>query len=919
MRSPGLIGRAELIAEVTTALPEVNVLLHGPAGVGRSVVLDAVEAGLTEGWRVLRISPTEPEIAVPYLGVAELIDSLPAEAVASVAEPQRLAMERAVARRRAEAPVDPLAVRLGVLAALRDLAVRCPVLIMLDDAQWLDAESHQVLGFVIRRITTERVRVLVAERVEEAQPILAGGLCGPDARIIDVPPLGARDITEILRDRVGADAISQQTAIGIHELSGGNPFFAVEIGKAVARGNPPSPGGLLPIPTTLRAVVSARLSALSRRARQTLQFASALRAPTSTLLLRGGRDQSIADLAEASWLGFARLEGDGTLRFTHPLLPAVLYAETDPTERAHIHAGWAELVADPVERARHRAGAALGADEALAVTLLAAAETAEERGVPGQAAELAVLAVRHTPVNQSGDIVRRRLRAAGYAMRAGRHELVRALGRAVVADPEATRAHRVAAYNLLLDAAGYSPSAAEFGRAALALASGSPELESSIRQRLALYESFRGRFSEAVEQARRASEIAVDDRARSSALVSLALYQSAIGDRAALNSLRTALALNVALESTNLPLWARSRFAFFDDELDDAASMAMELIELAERRGEVSGIGYLGWGLVEPLVNAGQCRLALERSARGLHAAGEIFGNISPALYAAALAEVTGGSVAEALRLARRGMAICRRDGSLPFLARQLWIVGLARLVGGDPEGAVEPLSEVRELELSMGMVDPAVLRYHADLAEALIAAGELDRAQAVISQAREAAVAFDRRGVAAAVTRAEGLLQLARGHGAQALDTLRESITVFDELRQPIGKARGIVALGVAHRRARRRGAARDCLAHAHRIFTEYGAAPWAARVRDELDRGGDSGPASDGDLPELTALEQRICQLVGRGATNREVSGRLNVSVKTIEGALTRIYRKFGVRSRTELAAKLPGATFAPPMGGR
>ena len=139
--------------------------------------------------------------------------------------------------------------------------------------------------------------------------MLTAGLCGPDARVIDVPPLGVREVIEILRDRVGPDAISQQTAIGIFELAGGNPFFVVEIGRAVALGKPPSPGGLLPIPTTLRAVVCARLSALSPRGRETLLYASALRRPTSTLLLRGGRDQVIVDLAESSWLGLTRLEG----------------------------------------------------------------------------------------------------------------------------------------------------------------------------------------------------------------------------------------------------------------------------------------------------------------------------------------------------------------------------------------------------------------------------------------------------------------------------------------------------------------------------------------------------------------------------------------------------------------------------------
>jgi len=306
-------------------------------------------------------------------------------------------------------------------------------------------------------------------------------------------------------------------------------------------------------------------------------------------------------------------------------------------------------------------------------------------------------------------------------------------------------------------------------------------------------------------------------------------------------------------------------------------------------------------------VRAGHCREALltaDRCARPLAEAGV---PAAPALYAAALAATVGGTAEEARRLAGQAVRASEADGDRLFLLRALAVLGQAELLGGDPRGAaaaVEALQRVRELGKAMSAADPPLLHWYADLAEALVVLGETDEAGAVVREARARVSAATPGSVLAALERAEGLREAGLGRAKEGAARLRAAVERLRRLPLPVELVRTLIALGAVERRSRRRSSARGVLGEALETATRIGAAPLACRAREELARVDTGERAGETGGPELTPTEARIAALVGGGATNREVAAELFISVKTVEGALSRVYRKIGVRSRTALA---------------
>jgi DNA-binding CsgD family transcriptional regulator len=241
--------------------------------------------------------------------------------------------------------------------------------------------------------------------------------------------------------------------------------------------------------------------------------------------------------------------------------------------------------------------------------------------------------------------------------------------------------------------------------------------------------------------------------------------------------------------------------------------------------------------------------------------------------------------------------------------------LGQAKLRAGDARGGVETLRRIRAHESAQGVVEPSMMRWHGDLASGLVAIGELEEAEATIHGAR-AAIAHrtHNAGVTAQLNRAEALLQTERGNVDAAVDLLGAAIRRFELLGQPIEQGHTLLVLGQVERRRRRYAAARSAVTEALSIFTRIGAKPWieqANRTLSRVDGTGDVRPqrreVSQSPLAALTGTEARIAAMVREGASNREIATRMFLSVKTVEATLTRIYRKLGVRSRTQLSSKL------------
>ena len=232
------------------------------------------------------------------------------------------------------------------------------------------------------------------------------------------------------------------------------------------------------------------------------------------------------------------------------------------------------------------------------------------------------------------------------------------------------------------------------------------------------------------------------------------------------------------------------------------------------------------------------------------------------------------------------------------YLTRNLHAVGQARLRTGDVRGAAAALRRLRDLQDAQRVGDPSVLRWHEDFATALAALGDHDEAAATVEAARSAAERLGRgTGTLARLDRATAILLAERGEQDRAVALLRDTATRFTDLGQPIEYGHSLLVAAQVERRRRRYAAARSLAQAALATFTAVGASPWIAQATR----------AAEPDPAALTATEARIAALVRAGASNREIAAQMFLSVKTVEATLTRVYRKLGVRSRTQLSSRL------------
>jgi DNA-binding CsgD family transcriptional regulator len=235
------------------------------------------------------------------------------------------------------------------------------------------------------------------------------------------------------------------------------------------------------------------------------------------------------------------------------------------------------------------------------------------------------------------------------------------------------------------------------------------------------------------------------------------------------------------------------------------------------------------------------------------------------------------------------------------------WVLGFLALSRGDIREALGPLERAGRINSELGILEPAMLWFMPDLLDALLAAGELDRAEEVLAPFARRARDLDRPWAIAIAARTEAVLSAARGDTEGALTLFDVALAEHERAMDRFQHARTLLALGAVQRRARRRAAARQTLEGAIAVLDELPAPPWAAKARAELARIGGRAPSRD----ELTEAEQRIAALVAEGSSNREVAAALFLTEHTVETALTRIYRKLGVRSRTALAQRLSAKT--------
>ncbi|WP_433337581.1 AAA family ATPase [Spirillospora sp. CA-294931] len=890
-----LVGHSVLLAAAGKALGAgERVVLRGPPGVGKSAVLDRLVHDRPE--TVVRVAAARADEGLDLAVVAEILDVLPDGCLDALPEPQRAAAE--AVRRHGVGGADPLAVRFGLTGALCEAGA----LLVIDDVQWLDPASVNAVAYALRR-AGDRVGCVIAERTPLGPPIterLGGGWT-----VLDVAPLPVEEVASLL----AAHGLPRRLAGAAHLAGGGFPLWTLEAGKALAAARDAR---------RVRSLIAARLEELPAATRDVLLPMALARRPTLTLLRRAGWRN--ADVAVRPAIAAGLVTVDGTLGFTGTAIADAVIEEAGWSRRAAAHRALAEAAGDAADRVRHRALADPGPDADLARELAAAAAVARAAGDRAGAAELGLLAAEHTPGGADGATI---VSATTDAAAAGRADLVRR-GEALL-DTMGTPAERARARLAVIRTAGQSLAGhADTLARALADAGGDPALRAEVHVRLAVRANLtEGDPGQARVEAGRACELAAaaGDRALlAAALTMRARVERITGHPDAERSLADALALGPGGTGAvnDSARFLAARHALFDDRLGDARGVLLNLLPVAERTGDAEGIIDVLRGLAEVEVRSGYCAKASSYAARAMELTESAGLSPGPAWYSLAVTEAAGGDLALARRHAVDGAATSEEEQDMLFLARNLHVLGTIELLAGDVDAAVQNLGRVRELERAAGVVDPSLLRWHGDLVIALALTGRPGQARDLLDEVRPIARRLGRTGVRASLDHAEGRLCAAGGGDlAEAAATLARAAERFGSLSLPLEQGRVLLAQAQIARRRRRMAEARAFVARAYEVFNAARARPWLQLTGEAAARLEPAQLAGAPSVDVLTASEKRVAELVSRGASNREIAVALALSVKTVEATLTRIYRKRGVRSRTQLIAALhvPVTDTVPP----
>ena len=727
---------------------------------------------------------------------------------------------------------------------------------------------------------------------------------------LEVAPLSLGTVNALIQVRIGL-ALSRRALRRVYDLAGGNAFYALELGRAVQReGVAPTTAQPFPVPPDLRGLIADRLAQLPAETRAALATVAALSQPSVELLGEAGHD---AEALRPAFAAHVLEVGDGTLRFTHPLVASAAYGDVEPLSRRALHRRLAGLVADDEERARHLALAIDGPDAEVSAALERAAKHARARGASASAADLGERALNLTPPDAFTDRQRRTVAAALYCFDAGDPErAVELLDDAQdSAQAGSARAEVLAALSRLHRFGGDQPLAAALARQALAEAGPDDRVRAEAAHALAATLFYlREDLDEGVVLAGVAAEHAArakDEVLEIEALCVKGLLECLVGEP------RAAATLRAAAERAKPPTYARvlSTPAFNQGVLalwtdgPDAARLLRDSRDAVVERGDEGSApmavaqlalcDYLAGRWAQAAQGAEDAyELALQTGQRPMQ---------GYSLATRALVRASLGLERDARADAEQALALAGSRGMAASRIHAVWALGLLEL-SLDRPAEVERLAapEGKRL-LAAGVGEPGTLRFLPDEIEALVVLGREDEAEALLGWLERQARLLDRPYALAAAARCRGLLASSRGKTDVAIEAFHRALSEHTRVANPFERARTLLVLGSTQRRSMMKKVARGTIGEALAAFEDLGAVLWAGRARIELDRIGGRAPASG----ELTATEARIAHLAAEGKTNREIAAEVYVTQKTVEFHLRNAYAKLGVRSRTQLARAL------------
>ncbi|WP_409436591.1 helix-turn-helix transcriptional regulator [Mycobacterium sp. SMC-14] len=920
---PGLADRkaetSAVCAFLDTALGEpATLVLEGEPGIGKSTLLwEAAEAATARGYRVLSASGAPTEVRYAYAAVADLLADIDAAVLAELPEVQRAALDR-VRQGGADGPAgDERMVAASFLAVIRSVSSVAPVLLCVDDAQWLDASSQMVIGFAERRLNG-RVGLLITVRTGARGAVdmswLNPARPGALARL-RITPLTLGGVHALISTRLGY-TLPRPSITRIHETSGGNPFFALELARFIAEDPDRAAVGL---PDSLAALVRDHIGQPDTEVGSVLLAAACAASPTVERVSRAvdlSPDRVVELVESEQAAGVVALDGS-RIRFRHPLFATGVYSAAGPSARRAMHRRLAETVEEAELTARHLALAATSADPEVLQALDEAATVTRGRGAPAVAAELIELAI-----NLGGDTPQRRMGAAEQHFRSGAIAPTRAHLQSILNGSSSSRGLRCMAMIALAAVTGYGGSlvaAAELLAQAIDQSADNPALQLQARLLLVPLARVIGHGEESVHLAGVA--VAQADQLGVPGLRSQALtIQAVVRFWHGLGLDPSALQLALDLEdpaggpaatyraSTVAPVicsWTGGQ--------EEASSQIRVIRQRLVEGGTETDILWMAdyATMVELwLGHYEEAGAIAEEAVQRAEQMGAEMVLVCAWARRAAVAAYTGsvelarsdaGAVIDTSRVSGDVMHRQAATATLGFLEVSLGNYGAALAVLASSLASFDP---DHDCEIVVGAYLP-------DAVEALTALGRLDEAEPLIVALETNGARLDRPWMLAVGARGRSHWLAARGELDAAERAALEALVHHGRLSMPFETARTQLLLGQVQRRRRRKQAAQTSLSTALAAFERLGAPLWARRARAELDRMTAAVPGTG-----LTAAERRVAEYAAAGLSNKQIAAELFIAEKTVEMTLSTVYRKLGIRSRAGLFAALnPGEVQGKP----
>jgi ATP/maltotriose-dependent transcriptional regulator MalT len=884
------------------------LLLDGEAGIGKTTVwLAGLKRARDRGFRVLSARAVNAQSMLAYAPLADLLTGMDPDTWADLPDPQRIAVDRLLRREQgADAVTDQRAVAAAFLSVVDQLADRGPLLLAIDDLQWLDPSTVHVIGFAARRLHGP-VGVLATIRIEPDSDDATSWLQmpRPDAlHRIAVRPLPSRALHTVVSEVLDR-SIPRAAMARIHQVSAGNPFYAIELARALVD----SAGELLP--GTLAELVRARIGSLDPAVHDVLLAAASLATPTVELVgaaVAVDHDQLIELLETSERNGIIFIEGN-RIRFTHPLLASGVYADASPTQRREMHRRLAGVVDELELRARHLAMASATGDPKTLEALDDAATSAQARGAPAAAAELLELAIA-----LGGDTAERRVRLAGCCFDGGDPARARAmLERAISAMQSGPL--RAEALNLLAIVRftddGYLDASHMLRRA---LTEDDPDAALRIRM-LTTFAHVLFNTGEP-DEARLCAEEAVADAEK---LGVPGLLSQALGVRSMLSFLRgdgvdepsllRALELEDQESFTPMVLKPSVQHALilgWTGELDTSYQRMQAIQRRCVEKGEEGDLIFIYFQVAVNRIWRGDFAEAARVTDDVTELARQLGGDfpLMLSLVLRAWLAVYGGQHDDARTAVADAIDASKRSGTGWHDDWSLTALGFLETSLGNYDAALNALEPLlSRFDPSSYPTEIFAASFLPDAVEALTALGRVDEAEPLVDALERNGRRSNRAWMLAVGARCRAMVQAARGDVEAAVQSAQHALTEHDRLPMPFERARTQLLLGQHTRRERSESTAvlRDALSVFERLGTEL----WANRARTELAGRRIKAPAGQKDA--LTVAELQVAELAASGMTNRDVAAKLFISSKTVEAALARVYRKLDIGSRAELARRL------------